>query len=328
MAASSDDLVPVKCESALVVAGASLYARKSLARVLNDTITSKRPHFQATSDVTGEAHSMESHSSPRRSRPPVLRTRKFSLSRVPLALRATGRPPTSEKSKTPSNPMKLPFLLRCIALLAAALHISQAHGQYSGSGGYTMYYQSGPVGYMTAPSGYTGFELPPERVGHYFMFYWRTEENGVVNNTSAYPMGLATSSGMGADAVVRSPLAAAYRYSSYVSVPATYTYASGGTAYTYTYNNYTYVPFGCFEWWLVDTNANQESTQVRGTPGSECGPPGHGVDADQRSSQPLFRHPRFPLRVRSHPCLSGLLTTSLRVIKPRDEDNHSQERRR
>ena len=66
--------------------------------------------------------------------------------------------------------MKLPFLLRSLALLAVALPASPLQAQYSASSGYmmnsgsgsymTMYYQNGPAATMHAPNGSVGLEVP------------------------------------------------------------------------------------------------------------------------------------------------------------------------
>ena len=71
--------------------------------------------------------------------------------------------------------------------------VAHALGQ---SGGYTMYYSSGPLETMHAASGTTGIEVALERTTHYFNFYYRTVANGPVSSTSAYPSGLITSSGV------------------------------------------------------------------------------------------------------------------------------------
>lgn len=122
--------------------------------------------------------------------------------------------------------MKLPLLLRALALLFLLPLASPAHGQYSGSGStMTMYYANGPATTMHASSGSTGFEVPVERTGHSFTFNWKTTSNGAVNSTTAYPMGFVTSSpvtGTNADvlnAAIRSLLVTAY-------TPPTYTYTS------------------------------------------------------------------------------------------------------
>ena len=169
--------------------------------------------------------------------------------------------------------MKLPFFLRSLALLAVALLASEAQGQY---GNYTMYYQSGPPATMHASSGSTGFEVPLERTGHYFTFKWRAQSGGTESSASLYPMGFVTASAVPGDTVMRSFLLTAYTPSSYVATTTYYPYTSNGQTYTYSYTSYTSVPFSCYDWWVTDGTANQETAHFLGTPPQN--PPGQNVN--------------------------------------------------
>ena len=141
-----------------------------------------------------------------------------------------------------------------LLLLFSLLFGDKARAQSS----YTMYYQSGPETTMQADSSSTGFEVPLERTGHNFTFYWRTTAGGTVNSGSAYPKGFVTSGSL----VLRSLLVTAYTPSTYTSTP--YTYTSNGTTYT-SYTSTT-VPFACVEWWLVDSTVNHSTPHYSGTP--------------------------------------------------------------
>ena len=162
--------------------------------------------------------------------------------------------------------MKTTARLLCL-LLATGLLALPVYGQSSGYSPYpTQYVPSGPPTTMKAATGSLGFEVPIERVNHYFYLQYRTTANGPVQTASGmYQMGLITNGAAVVTAAdLRSLLVTGSTPSgSYTTTTNTsfYTTYQNGAYVTvpYTYTSYTYVPFAPVEWWLLDSTAGQES---------------------------------------------------------------------